>query len=100
MADDKLLEWYEEIGVDEIIEDNPTAPMKPQKKVEPLPESNVVMDKHFVASGKKSNNMGMGVNIIKARELASSCNTLEQLREAVENFDGDVGTIEIVVGRL
>ena len=64
-----ILKWYQQMGVNEIHLDEPAMLNKPLKKI----------------SKKANDSNDLSEN---ARSLAEQCNTLDELRQALENFDG------------
>ena len=69
-----LLSWYVELGVDCFFNKSPHNRMEILKDIQ---ANNNISDNH---SGKISNKQ-------MARSLADKCNTIDELREVVENFD-------------
>lgn len=85
------LQWYLDQGIDEILENEPVDRTKPA----------VVQIKSPVASAPKSRTdeirklpqdtdelMGTAQAITEAKSIVENVGTLEQLREAIDNFDG------------
>lgn len=72
-----LLKWYKQMGVDEIISDIPGQLNQPIKPV----VSNQLQE--TPAAFNYDSSLAM-----KARAIADKCQTLVELREALENFDG------------
>ena len=69
-----LLKWYQQMGVDEIIADSPSQLDNP-------PKANILQEESMefeYASDLSS----------KARSIADKCDNVEELRLALENFDG------------
>ena len=65
----QLLKWYHEMGVEEIIDNLPRILQKPTKtKIIPKISGNNIVQ--------------------RARKLADSANNLEELKNAIENFEG------------
>lgn len=81
-----LLKWQMEMGADEAIGNEPVNHLKQQEAPSPVAASD---DKH-VSSAKPV--VQKSLSPIKAeaeaRRLADSCSTLEELKNALENFDG------------
>lgn len=78
-----LLEWYIAAGVDLCVEDEAVdrfAAPPLQSAPAPVQEASRAVSPQLAAAPAAA--------IAKARELADAAATLEQLREAVENFDG------------
>ena len=70
--EEEILKWYQQMGVDEVILDQPgqfTRALKPKK---------IAINIHSDVSDLS----------IKARIIANNCHTLEELRQALENFEG------------
>jgi uracil-DNA glycosylase len=67
-----ILKWYQEMGVTEIQVDQPGQLVKPPKK----------------ATTKVISQTTDSDLALKARSIADKCTTLEELREALENFEG------------
>jgi DNA polymerase len=83
--DIKTLEWYKEMGVDEVHSNTKrdytkTPSSKPQIKtiLEPVVEVKTEVKKY--TPPKEA--------LIQARNLANQCQTIEQLRDEVSNFEG------------
>jgi uracil-DNA glycosylase family 4 len=94
-----LLEWYAEAGVDEAIDDKPVdhfaAPVKTEAKsvaatVPAQPTNRSANPKVEVPVMRTATAPVVAASVAQAtaRILADQCNTLEELREAVMNFDG------------
>lgn len=80
-----LLQWYQEIGVDEVVELTPTDKItSPVEKVTVpnKPKTETTMTKPKQRSPALSN------AVESARKLAHQANTLEELKEALNKFDG------------
>ncbi len=82
-----ILEWYIEAGVDECIENTPQNRFAPTPVApEPVntspstPPADRVVSMTLTASPSAA--------IVKAKELAEAANSLDELRKAVEAFDG------------
>ena len=69
-----ILKWYQQMGVDEIIVDEPGMLKKKPKKM---------ALKENAAEFEYSEGL-----VAKARAIADKCQTLAELREALENFEG------------
>lgn len=84
----EMLKWQVEMGADEAISESPTdnfAVKKPNpattnKTQAPNPEPQALNPEYQTTTPKDAST--------KARGLADSCNTLEELKSAVLNFDG------------
>lgn len=72
-----LVDWYEDVGVDEVIAD--------PRKVLTRPVSSPATPERSV---DVSPNEAPHVIATKARIIADSCKTIEELKQAVLNFDG------------
>ena len=92
---DKLaqLEWQREMGVDESLSHDPVDNATEHNKEEPAPspktsefaEESKVFAKEVKKPAKVSGPLEAAE---QARKIADKCKTLDELREAVENFDG------------
>lgn len=77
----ELLKWYQEMGIDEAIADEPANNLG-KKSVQPtLPEAAPKTRAAAPIAAPKE-------CIASARQAAERCNTLEELRAAVETFEG------------
>ncbi len=85
----ELLKWQIEMGADEAIENSPQNQLaisqKPAPKINAETKSAPVTPPTIL---KESNLVSPKNAEATARALADKCNTLEELREAVKNFDG------------
>ncbi len=70
--EEQILKWYQQMGVEDICVETPGTLAKEKKVV-----------KSKIVEVASENNLA-----IKARSIADKCNSLEELREALENFEG------------
>ena len=95
----ELLKWQMDMGADEALESSPVNNFhktKPAASIEPEINLEDSMPKHTnspsvsppVSVNNTINIMNPRDAIKHARELADRCNTLEELRDAIKNFDG------------
>lgn len=73
-----ILKWYEQMGVDEIISETPGQLVKPLENK---------TSAHKLKEAPASFNYNQTLSQ-KARAIADKCQSLSELREALENFDG------------
>ena len=90
----QALQWYIDHGVDELIVGEPID----RTAMPELPKRDNSKDKKALASQPavsgfqdnvvQADMMGAAQAIVEAQKLAASCSTLEELAEAIRNFDG------------
>jgi len=71
--EEEILKWYQQMGVDEIILDQPGQLIKPRR-----PKTRAIINISPDTSDLS----------LKARAVADKCHTLAELKHAVENFEG------------
>jgi uracil-DNA glycosylase len=70
--EEQLLKWYQQMGVEDLCVETPGTLIKPKKPVVTIKNVEVI-----------ENNL-----VAKAKEIANACNSLKELKEALENFEG------------
>lgn len=87
-----VLAWYVEMGVDVAVEDEPVDRLKPTEKVQSRANATAATVEMTTRSDAIQPTAipvpASGETALAARDVAKSANTLEQLREALEGFDG------------
>lgn len=85
-----VLQWYDNLGVDSIIDDTPNNRLKPKIKVQAMAASKATSPNITPDTTKDLGTSPLSPSgfISQSRSLADHCNTLEELRNAILEFDG------------